>query len=66
VKRELRVADTDKVLGSISSSAGKVSFDGAAADVFARLRTDLGDSKAASQLLADGWSNGKLYLADQT
>jgi hypothetical protein len=63
--RELRVTSTQKPIGSVTVINGKLSFQGAAGDVFAGLRTRLGDAKLAAKLTKDGWSNGYLYLADE-
>lgn len=63
--RKLLVASTDKPVGSVTVTNGKLSFQGEAGDVFAGLRTRLGDEKLAATLINDGWSNGYLYLADE-
>lgn len=65
VRRELRTVQGDRVVGAVEVlDGGRSRFDGQAAEVFARLRARLGDDQAAHSLLAEGWSNGYLYLAE--
>lgn len=64
--RELRVVESEKPLGSVGlGDDGQPFFDGAAADVLSGDRRRVGDETLIPRLLADGWSNGYLYLAPE-
>lgn len=63
MRSELRSVATEQVVGAVQVVAEVPRFDGAAAAVFAGVRRRLGDLAAAQMLIADGWSNGYLYLA---
>lgn len=64
VRRELRIAATEKVVGYVDlPDDGDPVFDGAAGDVFAGLLRRVGPDRLRDSLIADGWSNGYLYLA---
>ena len=64
-RRNLRSVATDKVLGSvIENSDGSFTFDRGAADIFKNLRVRMPDSDLGMLLMADGWSNGYLYLSE--
>jgi hypothetical protein len=62
-RRELRVVATERVVGVVAMTEDGARFEGAAVQVFARLRTELGEDEVARRLLDEGWSNGYLYLA---
>lgn len=62
-KRELRVVGTDVVVGTVDEERGD-RFTGHAVHVFTHMCDRLGADEAARQLIADGWSNGYLYLAE--
>lgn len=66
MRRELRVVATEAVVGAVEvdDRGGVPTFDGAAGPVFERMREREGAGPLAARLLADGWSNGYLYLAD--
>lgn len=65
-RRELRTVSGDRVLGAvIGNPDGTFTFDRAAQDVFKGMRRRMPDDKLGPMLLADGWSNGYLYLAPE-
>lgn len=66
MRRELRSLRNEAVRGAVVlNDDGSVQFDELASEVFAQLRSSLGDPVAAKQLMDLGWSNGHtLYLAD--
>lgn len=65
-RRELRAVSTGKALGAvIANPDGTFTFDQAAQDVFKGMRRRMPDAKLGPLLLADGWSNGYLYLAPE-
>lgn len=65
--RELRSVSTEENLGAVIVAAdGAVTFDRAAADVLGAMRRKLGDEAAARTVMAEGWSNGYLYLSEPT
>lgn len=51
-------------LGVVAHDESGARFEGATAGVFAQTRAEQGDDVAARTLVADGWSNGYLYLGD--
>jgi len=61
-QRQLRVTANNRELGAVAHDAAGPRFEGATARVFARVRAEQGDDAAAQALVADGWSNGYLYL----
>lgn len=63
MRRELRVVATEQVVGFVAVDEDGARFENAAVEVFGHLRAKLGHAEAARQLLAEGWSNGYLYLA---
>jgi hypothetical protein len=66
VTRELRSVQTEKVLGSVTvADDGAITYRGAAEDVLSGAVRRLG-AEAGQVLMADGWSNGYLYLAEAT
>lgn len=66
MRRELRAVSDDKVLGAvIANPDGTFTFERAALDVFKGMRRRMSDDKLGPLLLADGWSNGYLYLAPE-
>jgi hypothetical protein len=63
-RRELRVVASEKRVGAVSLVDGEAVFEQAAQTTFAPYRRHFDDDvKLAKLLLADGWSNGYLYLA---
>ncbi|HEX6970227.1 MAG TPA: hypothetical protein VF174_15640 [Micromonosporaceae bacterium] len=60
---ELRAVGSDKVVGTVEFEDGVLTLAGAAGDAFAALRRHLGDQRLGEDLVANGWSNGYLYLA---
>ncbi len=63
MRRELRVVDTEKALGSVVYENGTLTWDGPGEFPMPGLRHRLGDQALGDQLMRDGWSNGYLYLA---
>lgn len=65
-RRELRIVATEQVVGAVAvADNGTGQFEQSAQRVFAGMRGRAGDDLAlAKALIADGWSNGYLYLAD--
>ncbi len=64
-RRNLRSVATDKVLGAVIDNAdGSFTFDRGAADIFKNFRVRMSDSELGVLLMADGWSNGYLYLSE--
>ena len=65
-RRELRVVSDEKVLGAvIANPDGTFVFERVAQEVFKGMRRRMSDDKLGPLLLADGWSNGYLYLAPE-
>lgn len=63
--RVLRSVSTEENLGAVIVAAdGTVTFDRAAGNVLGAMRRQLGDEVAARTVMAEGWSNGYLYLAE--
>ena len=62
--RELRIQTTDQKIGSVSEA--EPHFRGAASEQFADARRRVGDDEAARVLIANGWSNGYIYLSEPT
>lgn len=63
MRRELRSVRTEELLGSVVVLDGVVTLEGGALDVLAKTVERLGPD-AGKILMADGWSNGYLYLAE--
>lgn len=65
MRRDLRSVRTENVLGAvIVSDNGTITYEGAAEDVLSGVVRRLGKD-AGEVLMADGWSNGYLYLAPE-
>lgn len=60
---ELRSVATQQVVGTVEYANDVLTLTGAAKEVFAELRRMAGDDRLGSELVANGWSNGYLYLA---
>lgn len=65
--RELRIVETEEPLGLVGLDDDNAPFfDERPADVLSGWRRRAGDDTAfVESLLADGWSNGYLYLAPE-
>lgn len=64
--RELRVVESEKPLGTVNlDDDGTLTFTGGAEGVFAGMLRRQGKA-LGPELLNDGWSNGYLYLADES
>jgi GNAT superfamily N-acetyltransferase len=65
-RRDLVVVDSGRVVGAVvyRPNIASLEFDGAAVEVFATLRDRLGDVGLGEDLIAYGWSNGYLMLAN--
>lgn len=64
--RELRSVRTENVVGAVTvTDDGTITYQGAAEDVLSGVVRRLG-ANAGRVLMADGWSNGYLYLAEPT
>lgn len=63
MRRELRSVRTEELLGSVVVVDGVITLEGGALDVLAKTVERLGPD-AGKILMADGWSNGYLYLAE--
>lgn len=64
---ESGTGENPQVVGLVALVGRDAFWAGMAVDVFARIRSKLGDVQAAEALLAEGWSNGNgsLYLSEQ-
>jgi len=51
-------------IGAVSWDGETLILDGAAQGVFENLRDFMGDKSLGTNLIADGWSNGYLWLGD--
>lgn len=65
MRRELRSANTERVLGAVVIDDGKLTLEGGAQDVLRYTVQKLG-ADAGKILMDEGWSNGYLYLAPST
>lgn len=63
MRRQLRSTQTGKIVG-IVDDAETSPFEGAAGDVLAGLRNEVGDAETVKIVMRDGWSNGWLYFDD--
>ena len=61
--RELRNVQTERVLGLVLYANGRLSFEGGADAIFRRMVSMHGERVVGEELMANGWSNGYLYLA---
>lgn len=66
MRRELRIVDTEEVIGAVVLEQGGVHWIGHAGSVLADMRRRLGDEAAARAVMDGGWSNGYVYLAEAT
>lgn len=51
-------------IGAVEWDGETLTLEGAAAGVFENLRDFMGDKSLGTNLIADGWSNGYLWLGD--
>lgn len=63
MRRELRSVRDEALLGSVVVLDGVLTLEGAALNVLGKTVERLGPD-AGKILMADGWSNGYLYLAE--
>lgn len=62
MRRELRSASTEQVLGAVVVESGRRRFEGNADRVLSALRRELGDDRTVDVVMSEGWSNGHLYF----
>lgn len=58
--RELRVVSSERVMGWVADGGR---FGGAAAEMFSRRMPGKTPTEVTATLMAEGWSNGYVYLA---
>lgn len=60
--RPLLTGEPETEIGTVTWDGATLTLDGAAEAVFASLRELMGDESLGRNLIADGWSNGYVWL----
>jgi hypothetical protein len=66
VRRERRDVKIERVVGAQVVDGDTVRCIEYAGAVLATLRRTMGNAALAKQVIADGWSNGHMYVAEST